>query len=888
MSRRGSLPKSAPVSQRQRRLLCELLEDRRVLAAFTLGDVVALRVGSGSLLTDAAAPVFLDEFTTSGAAVQSIAVPTTGGGSNHALTLSGNVALEGSLRRSFDGRFLTFGGYDAAVGTAAVADTAAATNNRVIARVAASGTVDTTTVMDDAYTAGTISGIRGVATVDGSAFWTSGQGDSGLGGVRYVTYGNTGSSNPIGILPTNKFNNTRAIGIFGGQLYTSVRTGMVTEQGIAAVGTGLPTSAGSTSVMLPNVSSANEAVGYALLDLNPAVSGVDTLYVADQVSGLLKYSFDGTNWSALGSISGSMFGLTAIVGTSGIEIYATSGSGPGNSLVKVVDSSGPTGALSGSATVIATAPANTSFRGVAMAPGVASGANLQPTLDAIANPAAINEDAGQQSVNLLGISAGAGETQTISITATSSNTSLVSSVSVNYTSPNAVGSLSYTPRANANGSTTITVTVKDNGGTANGGVDTLVRTFTVNVNAVNDAPIFALIGNNLGAVQEDSGTHTIPGFAGGIGRGPATATDELSQSLTFNTSISNTSGGMTFEIPPTIDSSGQLTYKAAPDASGTATITVTLTDSGSGVPPSVNTSAPQQFTLSVNGINDPPSFSLGSDPPASAVNGGLQTVPNYATDILPGASPEEAGQTLTFDLVILGTTGNLVFSQAPAIDPSTGTLTYQAAPNTQGTATVSVVLHDDGPATPPHSNVSAALLFTITVSQFPWQSSPNPLDVDEDGAVSGIDLIYIVEGLNTPGTQFLPQRTPPPTKKIDVNGDNFVSALDLVLLVEALNGSSSPLNMAPASAAIVAEEPSAGESEYAWSLGWTGSDDEEEVVALLAAATVSEEPKQAEPRNQVGLPAVSTPSLMVARRGSGKAVVNTSAQLDCNELAGNG
>ena len=40
----------------------------------------------------------------------------------------------------------------------------------------------------------------------------------------------------------------------------------------------------------------------------------------------------------------------------------------------------------------------------------------------------------------------------------------------------------------SNGSDEISWIVKDNGGTANGGLDTLSQTFTINVTAVNDAP----------------------------------------------------------------------------------------------------------------------------------------------------------------------------------------------------------------------------------------------------------------------------------------------------------------------------------------------------------------------------------------------------------------
>src|SRR5438034_2238768 len=113
-----------------------------------------------------------------------------------------------------------------------------------------------------------------------------------------------------------------------------------------------------------------------------------------------------------------------------------------------------------------------------------SAVNDSPTLDAIADPPAILEDAGLQTVNLSGITAGGGETQTLTVTASSNNTSLIPNPTVSYTSPNTTGSLSYTPVANANGSAIITVTVTDNGG----GTNTFSRTFTVNVTAVNDLP----------------------------------------------------------------------------------------------------------------------------------------------------------------------------------------------------------------------------------------------------------------------------------------------------------------------------------------------------------------------------------------------------------------
>src|SRR5205085_1566706 len=53
----------------------------------------------------------------------------------------------------------------------------------------------------------------------------------------------------------------------------------------------------------------------------------------------------------------------------------------------------------------------------------------------------------------------------------------------------AAGVLTFTPAPNAFGTATVNVNLQDNGGTANGGVDTsATMTFTITVNCVNDAP----------------------------------------------------------------------------------------------------------------------------------------------------------------------------------------------------------------------------------------------------------------------------------------------------------------------------------------------------------------------------------------------------------------
>jgi len=106
--------------------------------------------------------------------------------------------------------------------------------------------------------------------------------------------------------------------------------------------------------------------------------------------------------------------------------------------------------------------------------------NDAPTLNTI-DDLIISQNAGLQTVNLSGISAGGGESQTLTVTASSGNANVIPHPTVTYASPGSTGSMSFTPVPNTNGTAIITVTVQDNGGTNNGGVDTIVRTFTVTV-----------------------------------------------------------------------------------------------------------------------------------------------------------------------------------------------------------------------------------------------------------------------------------------------------------------------------------------------------------------------------------------------------------------------
>ena len=134
--------------------------------------------------------------------------------------------------------------------------------------------------------------------------------------------------------------------------------------------------------------------------------------------------------------------------------------------------------------------------------------NDAPTLAAITNPATLPLSSGAQTVNLSGISAGPDANQSVAVTATSDNPSLIPNPAVTHTDPSTTGSLSFTPVTGQSGTATITVTATDDGGTANGGVDSFKRTFIVTV--INDADLAITVTDGAAtSVAGNPTTYTI-------------------------------------------------------------------------------------------------------------------------------------------------------------------------------------------------------------------------------------------------------------------------------------------------------------------------------------------------------------------------------------------
>ena len=273
------------------------------------------------------------------------------------------------------------------------------------------------------------------------------------------------------------------------------------------------------------------------------------------------------------------------------------------------------------------------------------------------------------------------------------------------------GTLTYTPAANANGTATITLVARDSGGTLNGGMDTsAAQSFTISVNAVNDAHSFTNRGDQT--VNEDAGPQTVVGWATAISAGPP---NESSQAVNFTTVNSNP--GL-FSAGPAVSSSGTLTYTPAANANGFARIILGAQDNGGTLNGGIDTSPPQSFIITVNAVNDAPSFIKGPNQTVNQ-NAGPQTVSTWATAISPGPA-DEAGQALSF---LVSNDNNGLFAAQPAISPS-GTLTYTPATGINGSATVTARLQDNGGTANGGIDTSPPQSFNLTVSPPPPPEPP--------------------------------------------------------------------------------------------------------------------------------------------------------------------
>ena len=316
--------------------------------------------------------------------------------------------------------------------------------------------------------------------------------------------------------------------------------------------------------------------------------------------------------------------------------------------------------------------------------------NDPPALDAIAN-VTVDEDSGQQTVALAGISSGVeNEIQRLRLSAVSSRPDIMPNPIIDYVSPDSVGILTFTPRRDANGTATINVTVNDSQATNN----TVTRSFTVTVQPAGDPPRIADIPDQLMAEDtvlfvpiyfEDPDTRT------GLTITAASADSNLISSLVATVAATNQNVGVLVITP----NSNQF---------GTATVLVTVTDLAGLI-------VTETFLLTVSPVNDPPALDALPNMELSE-NAGPQTI--NLSGIGPGAT-NESDQIV----VISAESSNTALIPHPIViynaGDSAGTLSFEAAPGQSGRSDITLRLND---------GQSGDVITSFTITVHPENEAP--------------------------------------------------------------------------------------------------------------------------------------------------------------------
>jgi VCBS repeat-containing protein len=241
-------------------------------------------------------------------------------------------------------------------------------------------------------------------------------------------------------------------------------------------------------------------------------------------------------------------------------------------------------------------------------------------------------------------------------------------------------SYSYTP---TEASTQIaTAKVTDNAG----------NSFTsAGVQLVVKAPNHAPVANNdsYNALEDQALSVAAPGV---LGNDTDADGDVLAAAL-----VSGPANGSL-----TLNPNGSFTYTPNANFFGTDQFTYRASDG------TVASALAATVTVTVAGVNDPPSFVKGPDQTVTE-GAGAQSVSPWATAI--SAGPNEAGQTVSF---VVANDNNALFLVQPSV-ASDGTLTFTPALVANGVATVTVTAKDNGGVAKGGTDTSAPQTFTITV-----------------------------------------------------------------------------------------------------------------------------------------------------------------------------
>jgi hypothetical protein len=258
--------------------------------------------------------------------------------------------------------------------------------------------------------------------------------------------------------------------------------------------------------------------------------------------------------------------------------------------------------------------------------------------------------------------------------------------------------IDYTPTSNYAGLDSFTYVTND------GVSDSAAAEVDISLTGVNDPPTFSNAGSK--AANEDTAA-SFPGWV--TTSSPGGGSDESTQTISYN--VSNVSNPTLFSTPPAVSNAGTLTWTPAANAFGTSTVDITAQDTGGTANFGDDTSAPSTITITVNSVNDAPSFTGGGDEGVNE-DSGAASFPAWATNPVVGPTNES---TQTYSYVISSNSNPSLFGTAPAV-ATNGTLSFTPAANRYGTATIGVRIQDNGGSLNGGVDISPEQTMVITVT----------------------------------------------------------------------------------------------------------------------------------------------------------------------------
>ncbi len=374
--------------------------------------------------------------------------------------------------------------------------------------------------------------------------------------------------------------------------------------------------------------------------------------------------------------------------------------------------------------------------------------NQLPTIG-LTGPLVLNEDDGAKPFILTGVTAGANELQALQIFATSNNPNLFQVDSIETSDAPGLASLVLSAMPNAFGSGTVTITVRDAGpdgfpGNADDGIST--ATMTVNVLAVNDAPTGFADTLSI-RLPENAGVQTIE--LTDLSAGPG---EDDSFTLRVTTDMANMFKSLSIVRDEEDPTRARLNFETEVNQRGAAQIFVTIDDG--------SLTYTQTIELQVDERNDPPAVNTV---PEVKVAGGTRSTTVSLTGITAGPSEN---QQLKISAWANREPTESIFESMSVVyaeSASTAAVNLRLKSGISGTEQFLVVMRDagsDGVFDTSDDAVSSQPVF-VTVeatASNPWQNPAEPLDVNADGFITPLDVLLIINDINTNGARTLPHR----------------------------------------------------------------------------------------------------------------------------------